>query len=55
MKSAAVVCRAAALRCWWAGPDPKTLFALQFLVHGAQDCGEPGMSDASPAPDRQMK
>ena len=38
------------------GPgSDKTLFALQFLVHGAQDCGEPGMSDASPAPDRQMK
>jgi len=27
----------------------KTLLALQFLVHGAQDCRKPGISGASPA------
>ncbi len=33
----------------------KTIVALQFLVHGAQDCREPGISGASPASDRQPK
>jgi circadian clock protein KaiC len=31
----------------------KTLLALQFLVHGAHDCREPGISGASPASGRQ--
>jgi hypothetical protein len=33
----------------------KTIFALQFLMHGAQDCKERGISGASPATDRQPK
>ena len=33
----------------------KTILALQFLVRGAQDCKEPGISGASPASDRQPK
>ena len=33
----------------------KTLLALQFLVHGAQECKEPGITGASPASARQPK
>jgi RecA/RadA recombinase len=33
----------------------KTILALQFLAHGAQDCRESGESGASPASDRQRK
>jgi hypothetical protein len=31
----------------------KTILALQFLVHGVQDCKEPDISGANPASDRQ--
>ena len=33
----------------------KIILALHFLVHGARDCEEPGISGASPASDRQPK
>ena len=31
----------------------KIIIVLQFLVHGAQHCKEPGMTGASPASDRR--
>ena len=37
------------------GGLPRGHTTLQFLVHGAQECKEPGISGASSASDRQPK